>query len=369
MTPPLHRLVLALALAVSTAPALAQSRPEAAETKTSPDAPPRPEGGFNPLGDTARFTRMGGWGGMGSGMAQFGMAKTMLLMMPPVQKELKLTEGQLKDLREWGEGLRKRGESMFRRQAQGGNAGEPNTPDGPPPGLPGPPPEGGPAPGPPPNPMAMIELISTLTREGESGLAKILDKRQYARLNQIALQMEGIAALARPEVAEAIYLSPEQVGDIQEILNGAKAQQIGLFVRQGFAMRGRRGANVEAAKPRSGEAEPEDPEAQAKRRHAERERMRTEFTKLRDSSDQIHDATTAKILRVLDKKQRARFEKLLGEPFDPSKLAGPGGFGGPGRPDAAAGEAKAADAPKPPDAAPARSSRLRDSRFKGEPKP
>jgi hypothetical protein len=357
MTAPLQRLALGLALAVSAAPAIAQSPTDAGESK----AGPRPGGGMNPLGDTARFTRMGGWGGMGSGMAQFGMAKTMLLMTPAVQKELKLSENQLKDLREWGDGLRKRGESMFRRQAQGGNAGDPNAPAGAPAGLPGAPPDGGP----PPNPMAMIELISTITREGESGLAKILDKRQLARLNQIALQMEGIAALARTEVAEANYLSPEQVAEIQEILNDAKGQQIGNFLRQGFAMRGRRDANPGPQKPQSGEAKPDDPEAQARRRQAERERMRTEFTKFRDSSDRIHDATTAKILRVLDKKQRARFEKLLGEPFDPSKL---GGFGGPGRPDAAAPEAQATDAPKPAETAPSRSSRLRDSRFKGEPK-
>jgi hypothetical protein len=350
MTAPLHRLALTLAFAVTTAPALAQPQPEGG---------PRPEGGFNPLGDTARFTRMGGWGGMGSGMAQFGMAKAMLLMTPAVQKELKLTDGQIKSLKDWGDGLRKRGESMFRRQAQGGNAGDPNAPADRPPGPPD---------GPPPNPMAMIEMISSITREGESGLAKILDKKQLTRLNQIALQMEGVAALARPEVAEAIYLSPEQVEQIQEILNDAKAQQIGNFVRQGFAMRGRPGANPDAAKTQPGEAKPDDPEDQAKRRQAQRERMRTEFTKFRDSSDQIHDATTAKILRVLDKKQRGRFEKLLGEPFDPSKLSGPGGFGGPGRPDAAASEAKAAEAPKPSETAPARSSRLRDSRFKAEPK-
>jgi hypothetical protein len=368
MTAPLHRLAVGLALAVWTSPAIAQSRPDASETKASPAGGSRPDGGFNPLGDTARFTRMGGWGGMGSGMAQFGMAKTMLLMTPAVQKELKLSESQIKALHEWGDGLRKRGESMFRRQAQDGNAGDPTAPAGAPPGLPGPPPGPPPEGGPPPNPMAMIELISTLTREGESGLAKILDKKQLARLNQIALQMEGAAALARTEVAEAIYLSPEQVAEIQEILSGAKVQQMGLFVRQGFAMRDRRDANADPGKPQSGQDNPVDPEAQAKRRQAQRERMRTEFTKFRDSSDQIHDATTAKILRVLDKKQRGRFEKLLGEPFDPSKLAGPGGFGGPGRPDAAPAEAKAADAAKPSETAPARSSRLRDSRFKGEPK-
>jgi hypothetical protein len=133
-------------------------------------------------------------------------------------------------------------------------------------------------------------------------------------------------------------------------------------------MRGRREGN--APPPRSGEPgagaarkdEPraeDDPEAQVKRRQAERQRMQGEFTKFRDGSDKIQDAATYKILRVLAKKQRTRFEKLLGEPFDPAQLI-------PGRPDAEAADTKAAEKTRP--AAPARSSRLRDARFKGDSK-
>ena len=360
MTPPLHRLALGLALALVTSSAIAQTKPEEPSTpKDTPGDGRRPDA-FNPFGDTSRFTRMGGWGGMGSGMAQFGMAKAMLLMSPAVQKELKLTEDQVKAIREWSDSLRTRGESLFRRQAEAGNAPDPNNP-GPRQG-----PQGAMA-----NPLAMLETITAITRDGESGLAKILGKKQLVRLNQIALQMEGVSALARPEVAEAIYLMPEQVEQIQEILAEAKTRQIGHFLTQGFAMRGRRDApqpRPDQAKADTAKADPkaDDPEAQAKRRQADRERMRTEFTKFRDGSDQIQDATTLKILRVLAKKQRERFDKLLGEPFDPAKLNGPGGFGGPGSQPPA--EAKPADAPKPADPAPARSSRLRDLRSKGDAK-
>jgi hypothetical protein len=356
MTPALHRLGLGLALALAS-PAVAQTKTEEAATPKA-----APAGGFSPLGDPSRFTRMGGWGGMGAGMAQFGLAKAMMINMPAVQKELKLTEDQAKAIREWSDGLRKRGESMFRRQAEAGNAADANKPDRPQ----GPPQQGG-----PPNLLGMLETITTITREGESGLAKILDKKQRARLTQIALQMEGVSALARPEVAEAIYLMPEQVEQIQEILAEAKTRQIGHFLTQGFAMRGRRDApqpRPDQAKADTSKADPkaDDPETQAKRRQADRERMRTEFTKFRDGSDQIQDAATMKILRVLAKKQRERFDKLLGEPFDPAKLNGPGGFGGPGAPPTA--DAKPADVPKPSDPAPTRSSRLRDARFKGDSK-
>lgn len=380
MTPALHRIALGfgLTLALATPSAVAQTKPEPAATAKA--APP---GGFSPLGDPSRFTRMGGWGGIGAGMAQFGLAKAMMINMPAVQKELKLTEDQVKQIREWSDGLRKRGESLFRRQAEAGNAADAGNGNGN--GNPAPPdvPQG--QPGGPPNPLAMLDMISTITREGEAGLAKILNKGQRTRLEQIALQMEGVSALARPEVAESIYLSPEQVEEIQQILAGAKTQQIGHFLRQGLAMRGRRGPDANAGGPapfaggdrpaprpteaKKADAEPEDPEAQAKRRQAERQRRQSEFSKLREGSDQIQDAATAKILRVLARKQRERFDKLLGEPFDPAKLNGAGGFGGPPRPDGESPpDARPADAPKPAAPTPPRSSRLRDSRFKGEPK-
>ncbi len=359
MTRFLHRSALGFALALATSSAFAQPKPEGPATPKAD-----PPGGFSPLGDPSRFTRMGGWGGMGAGMAQFGLAKAMMINMPAVQKELKLTDDQVKAIREWSDGLRKRGESLFRRPAEAGNgnAADPNNPG---------PPQ---APGGMPNPMAMFEMVTTITREGEAGLAKILDKKQSVRLNQIALQMEGVSALARPEVAEAIYLSPEQVEQIQEILADTRNQQMGHFFRQSFAMRGGRDGNNAApgappGRPGEPKAEPkqDDPEAQAKRREANRERMQTQLVKMRDGSDRIQNEATAKILRVLAKKQRERFDKLLGEPFDPAKLNGPGGFGGPGA--QASPDARPADVPKATEPAQKRFSRLRDARSKGESKP
>src|ERR1700759_3608018 len=131
MPPALHRLALGLGLALALTPAAV------AQTKTEEAATPKaaPPGGFSPLGDPSRFTRMGGWGGMGAGMAQFGLAKAMMINTPAVQKELKVTEAQAKAIREWGDGLRKRGETMFRRQAEAGNAPDQNVPGARPPGL------------------------------------------------------------------------------------------------------------------------------------------------------------------------------------------------------------------------------------------
>jgi hypothetical protein len=368
------RLVLLTILLGSVQFAQAQDTP-ATKKAAAPGGPPA---GFNPLGDPSKFTRMGGWGGFGGAIGQFGAGKAMLVMMPAVQKELKLSDKQKKELQEWSDGLRKRGETMFRNQGPGQ-------------GQPQPPQEGeGPAPGGPPpgfNPLAMMEMVSKLISEGEAGLAKILDKKQSARLTQISLQMEGVAALGRADVAEAMYLSEAQILAIQEILKETQNNRTGYMLKQMVTMRGRRngpgpgqpapGADAAQAKtPRAAapaqEPADEDPEAIAKRRAADRQRREGEMTRFREGFDKIQDESTAKILRLLDRRQLARFEKLLGEPFDASKISGAGGFGGPGgpggpRPDAEAANpqtpAKPGDAPP----APSRSSRLRDLRG-GSPK-
>ncbi len=315
----------------------------------TPKGAPRPGSGepFNPMGDTSRFTRLGGWGGFGGMIGQFGLAKAMLVTNPSIQLELKLTETQKVDLGEWESQMRKRGETMFR----GGGAN------------PGQPPEAGandpPPPGPPPgfNPLAMMDTISSLVREGEGGLAKVLDKKQLTRLNQIALQMEGIAALGRDEVAEAVYLTPEQTQSVKDVLAETKNNQLAFVMQQGMAMRMRRPTPTPAptadAKAKT-DADPVDPEeAKTKARAAGRERMQTQVAKMRDGTDKIQDESTTKVLKILTRKQKDRFDKLLGPPFDPAKFVTPGAFGGP-RP--------AETAKAKPAATPAKSTRLRDAR-------
>jgi hypothetical protein len=355
----------------------AQETPKTSATRKDAAAPGGPPAGFNPLGDPSKFTRMGGWGGFGGAIGQFGMGKAMLIMTPAVQKELKLTEKQKKDLQDWSEALRKRGETMFRNQAPG-QAQPPQGGEGPAPG-----PGGGPPPG--FNPMAMIEMVTTLVSEGETSLAKILDKKQSARLTQISLQMEGAAALGRADVAEAMYLSDDQILSIQEILKDTQNNRMGYMLKQMVTMRGRRNGpgqpaadaaqakTPRAATPAKDQAkEPvdEDPEAIARRRAADRQRREGELTRFREGFDKIQDESTAKILRLLDRRQISRFEKLLGEPFDASKLSGAGGFGGPGGPGGPRPDAEAANPQTPAKAAPApaRSSRLRDLRGGGSKK-
>lgn len=292
-----------------------------------------PESVFSPFGDTKKFTRVGGWGGIGSGMAQWGMGRSMLIMMPAVQEELQLTEEQKQALVEWtrtmrdrgremAEGLRQESEAVMRQLDVMGA-------------------------------MRMMGRMNEIFQENEAGVARILTKSQRKRLDQIALQMEGITALTRPDVAQALQMTDVQREKVQYIIAQSQLRQIGYWMQQGMSMRerferertarqqgeadtpGRRepaGADrrpsrkSEAAQntadddasTRDTEAEPrprDDP--QRAQRIAE---FRTRFEEMRNGADQLHLETVQQLLKVLAPRQRTNFERLLGPPFDPDRL-------------------------------------------------
>jgi hypothetical protein len=281
-----------------------------------PAEPKSTEVGF--FGDTKKFTKFGGWGSFGSSMGQFGFARTTLIMMPSVQEELKLTDEQKKKLREWQEGLRKKGEEMGRAMREKNGDDPLKTTEN--------------------VPIttrvvqftSMMNQFSSFAKENEVGLAKILNAPQRKRLNQIALQMEGVSALLKPDIIEALALMEEEQEQIQQLLNQSRAQQMTTWIGSMMSMRPRRpsGANDQADVPAdldpksSGEPKPSKstPESEAKARTEREKAMRKNFETMRDRTDQIHNRTVKEIINVLSKAQRAKFELLLGPPFDPSKI-------------------------------------------------
>jgi hypothetical protein len=265
------------------------------------------------FGDTKKFTRFGGWGSFGNAMGQFGFARATLIAMPPVQEELKLTPEQKKKIKEWQEEMRKKGEAMGKlmREKNGDDplrAGDNQA-------------------------IAtrifqftsLMEQVSTFVKENENGLAKILKAPQRKRLNQISLQMEGISALTRPEIAEALGLLEEEQEQIRQILNGSRAQQMGTWIGSMMTMRPRKPGDDPKAGPSTKKPEEkavanDDPQAEAKAKVAREKAMKQGFETMRDRTDQIHAATVKQIVNLLSRAQRARFEIMLGPPFDPRKI-------------------------------------------------
>ena len=120
--------------------------------------------------------------------------------------------------------------------------------------------------------MAEREKIET---ELMSKVKEVLDKKQMARLEQINLQVSGIGMFRNPKVSEALKLNEEQRTELQESM-----RSLGQEMR-------------EAA---SGDA----PDAE----------------KLGELRKKMMD----KAMDVLTDDQKAALKKLIGKPFDVSKL-------------------------------------------------
>lgn len=137
----------------------------------------------------------------------------------------------------------------------------------------------------------MRERAEKRAQEAKEQLAEILLPHQLERLDQIALQIQGVGALANAEVAKKIGLDDEQVKTIQtemqEARNGMREK-----IREMFAA-------------------------------GDREGMREKIEALRKEVDE-------QVLAKLTDEQREKFAELKGEPFDmPASMFRRGGPGGP----------------------------------------
>jgi hypothetical protein len=180
------------------------------------------------------------------------------------------------------------------------------------------------------------ESDQQLTQSTESALAKILDKTQVARVKQIQLQLDGPSALMRDEMVEKLNMTDEQIDQIRELRNeqrqasGAVRKSQGEFFRKmmppppdnaqnaGNAQNGnqrrggggRGGFNPEAMKKAM-----EDPENQK------------QMEQFRDEQSKVDAQFSASVYnKVLYPRQRTMYKKMLGAPFDRTKMGG----GGPG---------------------------------------
>ncbi len=322
---------------------------QAPKAGTEPNAQAKADGKtpFNPLGDPKKFTRMGGWGGIGGAMGQMGFGQSMLIMNPAVQKELRLSEDQKKALKEWSEDMREKGQTMFRRPERGqdqGGDGQAN-PEGEQPARPG-----------IAEMFTMMNRVSEFLRENESGFQRILTKDQRKRLAQLTLQMEGLPGVIKPEVATLLNLSDDQILNIQQILADLRTRQMGLWMQQAISMQAERSnwtrnraqaetppqtdrkpparekADSQKAQTPATQATPSKPPEDEQARRAEMtKRFRQRFETMREGTDQLQELAVNKIYRQLTKRQRGVFDKLLGDPFDVDKMVKEGGFG-PRRP-------------------------------------
>lgn len=148
-------------------------------------------------------------------------------------------------------------------------------------------------------PEEMGEKIQERAKENKKKVEELLKPEQRERLEQIALQIGGGAALSRPEIADKLGLSDEQKKKLEKISEDAQQKRMDLF----------------SAGPPSDQQEMQD-------------RMQ--------KVQKINDEQKSKATEVLTAEQKDKFEKMQGKKFDfdPMQLMrgfgrGAGG-GGPG---------------------------------------
>lgn len=228
--------------------------------------------------------QQGGPGGQGRPPMQMG--GPMLLLRPDVGTELKLTDQQKQAIQEVVRPPRGGGQGG---PGQGGPGGPPpgggqggDDHQGPPPGggqgggeFGGPPPggQGGDHQGPPPQDGRGKQI--------EEKIKAILSEGQYKRYHQLALQWDGPKAIGRPDVAQALNLSEDQLDKVKAIMDDLHEAMQDLLSQQ---------------LPRE--------QFEAKRQ-------------------ELENSANGKIIGLLSADQKSKWEAMLGPKFEFKKLPPP----------------------------------------------
>jgi hypothetical protein len=144
--------------------------------------------------------RQGRGGAGGPGAGAFGGAaggKVALVQIQQVQQELELNDDQKKQVREISEKVREA--SPRRAQGATGEGDRAQRRD-------------------------QMQMVSRVVAEQEKKLDEVLNEDQRKRLEEISLQLTGVRALSRDEVAGKLNLSDQQKEKLQSMLREQRGQ-------------------------------------------------------------------------------------------------------------------------------------------------
>jgi hypothetical protein len=146
------------------------------------------------------------------------------------------------------------------------------------------------------DPRAMMAARDALRQQNEQSIQGILEPKQRERFDQIVLRFEGPLAVARPEIASKINLNSTQKQYVQTVMIQLQQSQRMLFLRLRQA----------AA---AGQVGPD------------------QIGQLHAMAEKLRDEAVGQLGKILDRKQKNAFNKLLGAPFDVSRLDDPASAG------------------------------------------
>ena len=201
----------------------------------------------------------------------------------------------------------------------------------------------------------MRQAMDESRQSGELALAQILSKGQYNRLKQIQLQLDGPRVLVRPDMIEKLQLDEFQVQSLQDLMSQERTASREARNNRGqifrMAMESVQGANAGGQQPlpggqagggqagggqqAGGRGGPGGrPNFELIQKAMQKPEIQTKMQQLDKLEERIREQFAASVLKVLSKRQRSNYAKMLGAPFDRTKMGGgppwAGGRGGPG---------------------------------------
>jgi len=209
--------------------------------------------------------------GVISGMGTGTENPLVVLSSPAVVKELKLTDEQTAKVDKLARDAGDRARELFFAMSQGAD------------------------------PALLMARGQDLRKKCDKQVAAILEKEQRQRLEEIMLQLEGLLAVARPEVAGRLKLNRNQTQAVQATISDLQGLQRQLLVAS------RRQAMI--AQAQGGGAGPGigGPMQQV---------AATQDEQLKRESQRLREQAAGQVGRVLSSKQKEEFQALLGPKFD-----------------------------------------------------
>lgn len=177
----------------------------------------------------------------------FGGGSSTLLRAESVQKELKMTEEQVKKISEATQSI----QAKLREKMQGIPRDQLRE--------------------------KFREIMENIQKETQTELAKVLNKDQQKRLEQIQLQASGLRAFSQETVQKKLDMDEDQLEDVKKIMDDYSRESRALF----------------------------------------RIRDREESTKKREA---LQKTTQEKMDRILSDSQKAKWKEMVGAKFDTSTL-------------------------------------------------
>jgi len=155
--------------------------------------------------------------------------------------------------------------------------------------------------------------IASLGRSVDESLSKVLTRAQARRLRELYLRVKGPLVVAEPEISSRLNMSEEQLAEVRRLIERSRAARDET----------RRSGYAEAAARLSNDPQP----GAAKTANGSASRTQAEYRKamlaVNEKVDAMERDTVLQVGKLLTRKQRGRFDAMLGAPFDVSAISGP----------------------------------------------